>query len=299
MSGCNCCEAPPAPSVTIECKSSAASKSKLGPCGYLNSGSYYSVRTSAWTLTKNMAGCYFPGPTPDTRTETYSSTRVSTKTVSGDSCVETNAWSGSIVITNSCGDNVYGCSSTQNTDGSWTGDCYVGNWTSEATLETTYSSVVTGETTADLIARAAADLPSYQETWTGSCSAYRNLSPDENSVSIRKFKWRLKHSPAGTCYLKIWMRQVTTPETGDPTYSAIDPYVWNGTGNPCLTDDTKSVTHDDNLIFGTEHEISVPTVDGTITVEVTKYSYVDGYEPDISDEENPQPSGYPDPTWTA
>ncbi|MEI6036095.1 MAG: hypothetical protein WCS65_17660 [Verrucomicrobiae bacterium] len=162
-----------------------------------------------------------------------------------------------------------------------------------------YSNASAEETTADLITRTESAIPAYPDTWTGTCSSYRNLSGDETSYSVRKHKWRIAHPPSGTCYLKVWLQQVETPETGSPTITALDPYEWTGTGNPCLEDDTLAVDHADNKITGDETEIGIPTEDGTITVEIVKFSCVPGYEPDISDPANPQPNGYPDPAWTA
>jgi len=166
-------------------------------------------------------------------------------------------------------------------------------------IEVIYSVENIPETTADLITRTESAIPAYPDTWTGTCSSYRNLSGDETSYSARQHKWRIAHPPSGTCYLKVWLQQVETPENGSPTITALDPYEWTGTGNPCLSDDTLAVDHEDNKVTGDETEIGIPTEDGTITVEIVKYSCVPGYEPDISDPANPQPNGYPDPAWTA
>lgn len=115
----------------------------------------------------------------------------------------------------------------------------------------------------------------------------------------RSVKWRLKHKPTGTCYLKVWVRKVFTPTTGDPTATALPPYEWTGTGNPCLTDPALAADHLDNLIKGAATEETFPEEEGVTTFEILKYSCVEGYEPDITDEENPQPNGFPDPTWEA
>lgn len=34
-------------------------------------------------------------------------------------------------------------------------------------------------------------------------------------------------------------------------------------------------------------------------LRIKKYACIPGYEPDISDEDNPQPNGFPDPSWEA
>lgn len=126
------------------------------------------------------------------------------------------------------------------------------------------------------------------------------------TLTLEKTKWRLKHAPSGTCYLKVWLRKTFTPAATDPPTDPLpDPtvtettYEWTGTGNPCLADPTKAIDHADNAITGSETEVGAPEEEGVTTIEILKYSCVEGYEPDISDEENPQPNGFPDPTWEA
>jgi hypothetical protein len=142
-------------------------------------------------------------------------------------------------------------------------------------------------------------LPEWPDTWGGSCSAFRNLSPDESSFSIRKFKWRISHPPTGTCYLKVWLNRVFTPETGDPTITPLTPYEWSSSGNPCFSDTEKPPGHEDNKIVSSTTTEDVPGTDGTVSIEIAKWSCVPGYEPDISDPENPQANGFPDPSWEA
>lgn len=118
------------------------------------------------------------------------------------------------------------------------------------------------------------------------------------TITLRSVKWRVKHQPSGTCYLKAWIRKTFTPATGSPTTSE-STYEWTGTGNPCLADPALAVDHEDNRIYGSATEETAPETAGVVTWEILKFSCVSGYEPDISDPENPQPNGFPDPTWEA
>jgi hypothetical protein len=125
-----------------------------------------------------------------------------------------------------------------------------------------------------------------------SCSAYRNLSPDESSYSLRRFKWRLRHAPTGTCYLKVWLRRKFQPEGGgDPTYTSISPYEWTGSGNPCIAAPDLGAGHEDNEIIGEETSEDEPATDGTVTIEIVKYSCISGYTPPDDGSAN----GFPDP----
>jgi hypothetical protein len=133
------------------------------------------------------------------------------------------------------------------------------------------------------------------------------LGTSELSATVRrKIKYRLRHLPSGTCYLKVWIRKTFTPAaTVPPTDPLPAPtitestYEWVGTGNPCLTVPTDAIDAESQKISGTPIEVPVPSGLGTTAVEILKYSCVSGYEPDISDPENPQPNGFPDPEWEA
>ena len=141
------------------------------------------------------------------------------------------------------------------------------------------------------------------------CSAIRNWTEGGVSKNETKVQWRIRHSPTGTCYLKVWLRKTTTV-TGDPTADPpvedevttddSETYEWEGTGNPCIDnpDDGASATSND-IIDEDDHAIDPPDENGSISIEILKYSCLRGYEPDVSDEDNPQPNGYPDPAWEA
>ena len=141
------------------------------------------------------------------------------------------------------------------------------------------------------------------------CVAIRNWTVGGVSKNETKVQWRIRHSPTGTCYLKVWLRKTTTV-TGDPTADPpvedevttddSETYEWEGTGNPCIDnpDDGASATSND-IIDEDDHAIDPPDENGSISIEILKYSCLRGYEPDVSDEDNPQPNGYPDPAWEA
>lgn len=121
----------------------------------------------------------------------------------------------------------------------------------------------------------------------------------------RKGEWRISHQPSMTCYLKVWIRRWENtfaapgwdpPVEESETYTD-STYVWEGTGNPCLTDPSKSVLADENRIFSEITEEPVPGRRTFVSIELLKFSYLEGYEPDISDPLNPQPNGFPDPAW--
>ncbi len=322
VSACNCCWQPPCPSPYVECDSVSASKSKPSVCGFSHEGKKWLVRTTTWDLSFSGTQSDYCGE-PNIHTESYNVVLI--ETYDPATCIKTNVWSGSSSSYSACGMYSQSCSATCNADGTWTGTLTTqpapdGNhpdpdpitephnsgcagYLATGTVTYDYSSENTGESTSSLISRTVAALPSYPETWGGSCSAFRNLSPDESSYSIRKFKWRLKHQPSGTCYIKVWLQKRFHPEgatddSGD-TITPLPHYEWNGTGNPCLADPTKSFDDDANKITSDPNEEDVPSTDGTTTIEILKYSCVKGYEPNVTDPENPQPNGFPDPTWTS
>lgn len=116
---------------------------------------------------------------------------------------------------------------------------------------------------------------------------------DRLDVVVQKAKLKLVHPPTPTCYLKVWVRKRFTPANGDPdTLTDVASYEWSGTGRPCLEDDEKWWLDPDNRITSVQTwELDVPEEPGVLTLEVKKYSFVQGYEPD-----NPLPDGSrPDP----
>jgi len=146
-------------------------------------------------------------------------------------------------------------------------------------------------------------------------SSYRLWTSEGLIKTERKSKYRIRHHPTGTCYLKVWVSTIFTPlvdninsegdvigkkngTPGEPIVTALP--VWKGSGNPCLKVPNDPVTADSQEIKGEEAtELPVPATDGTNVVTILKWSCVEGYEPDVSDPDNKQDNGFPDPTWEA
>lgn len=130
----------------------------------------------------------------------------------------------------------------------------------------------------------------------------------------RRVEIRLKYEPTGTCYLKVWFRLTRVIEDGDldadppvPHTVEIDdtsePYVWQGSGNPCFSEAMLPPEHVDNritspVVLTIEAPGTGPSDERiTVTASILKYSFLASYDPDISDPENPQPNGFPDLDW--
>lgn len=95
-------------------------------------------------------------------------------------------------------------------------------------------------TTAHLISDTESALPAYPNTWTGTCSSYRDLSTDEMTYTLRRFKYRfqLPTLTGYTIYNFSWKEGATTRT-----------YTWNGT-------DTYSPTY----------TVNEPGADGTVEI---------------------------------
>jgi len=152
-------------------------------------------------------------------------------------------------------------------------------------------------TTADLIAKVEELLLTKVSGWTA--GSFRSLSENETTLSASNSEWKIEHSPTASCYLRVWLRSKFTPTEGEVVYTDLDPYVWSGSGNPCLINPLLSVSDDANVIHGGANDLPIPQENGTEIVEVMKWSYLPDYEPDISDPSNNQPNGFPDSTWEA
>lgn len=321
MSGCDCCSQPPCPEPWIECKSISASKTKCGFTSFSGPLKYY--LTSVFTISGSCTGddgcrnLSEGGGWTETKQYTVGPTGSCSLSTT---CTGSRDSSRTTYDTEICIDDSGSCIGTLAADCTWSASgSSCGSWgsagypaygyTTTVTSPTTKSHTVTnfyimscsgsGTTTlsneyptVDLIAAAVASLPAYGTDWNGSCSAVRALSPDETSYTIQRFKWRIRHRPTGTCYLKVWLNEVFTPEGGGaPTVTPLTDYVWNGTGSPCLTDDTLPPDHVDNEIVGSETEVLEPSADGTTSIEIAKWSCVPGYTPPDDGTAN----GYPVP----
>ena len=286
---CNCCEEPPCPTPVIQCKTISASKSK---CGYgPGDGHYYLVNTR----TRNGTGestfgdvtfhcsvdqtlIYTVNPTTCEQTITCFGTRTGSNNAGfyGPACSWTTTLSMGpffcVWSTPSCGSGAWDCSTDP-----------------EPPEVEGYSDEYTNEM---LLTNVVAALPAWPETWTSGCSSFRNLSPDQYSLSIRRMKWRISHVRTGTCYLKAWLRTRFVPEGGgDPTLTDLPPYTWTATGSPCFSATDEPPDSEANMITGEEAEEQEPSLDGTTTVEIVKWSCIPGYTPPDDGTAN----GYPLP----
>jgi hypothetical protein len=164
--------------------------------------------------------------------------------------------------------------------------------------------------------------------------AFRYVNPtNPTSKTEQKIRFRVKHTPTGTCYLKVWFRKVIQnwkyedcetgfegdpPRTesweavvncednpctsrwstdGAPTFEAAGTYEWQGTGYPCFSDDAKPPSYCVNAIYSSEPVTVAATGNQSIFIEF-KYSQLEGYEPNWGDENGYQgcnPNGFPIP----
>jgi hypothetical protein len=112
-----------------------------------------------------------------------------------------------------------------------------------------------------------------------------------------KLQYRFAHPPILTCYLKVWIEIRTIPEEGEESVEIPEPYEWIGSGSPCWENSALPADAPENVIYSTPVEVLAPAANGRIQVTQLKYTFLEDYEPDISDPLNPQPSGFPDPLW--
>lgn len=117
-------------------------------------------------------------------------------------------------------------------------------------------------TTAMLISNTVGALPSYPGTFTGTCSAYRNLSSGETSYTIRRFRYKFTFLAATRPFIIRWVERFW-PEDG---------------GSPSDTFQSESIS-----IGATQssiREVLEPSSDGTVTIE---YVCVDpSFDPNAS-----------------
>jgi hypothetical protein len=122
----------------------------------------------------------------------------------------------------------------------------------------------------------------------------------KQSVSIQRVKWRIAHPPSVSLYVKVWIQTRFVPYGSsigaeDNVLTDINNYVWEG----IPADTTKSINSPENKVTGEYHILEPPNENGNVWLEIKKYSFLRDYEPDISDPNNPQSNGYPDPEWEA
>lgn len=273
-----------------DCALTTTSVPEISCCGtlYEHEGAYYKKRIT--TVDYDFTEIVFGEPGT-----TFTKHTVDWDVINTD-CSETHVYvSGSASSITAA----YSCTATRDGSGNWTktvtngglppettpGECTYPGFPGEDVI--TYADVVTPvpfattysnpDTAEALVARTVAALPAYPSTWSGDCSAVKDIN---YGCSIRRFKWRLFHEPSGTCYLKVWLQRRFVPEGGGaPTITTLSPYTWTDSGSPCFTDGSKPPGHLDNRIVGATTEQMEPSTDGEITIEIVKYSCVEGYVP--------------------
>lgn len=167
-------------------------------------------------------------------------------------------------------------------------------------------------TTAQLIADTVAALNHYcvqfagdaNRSPTGTCSAFRDLSTDEVTYTIRRTKWKVRHFPTASCYLKVWIRKRFRPKGGTgatDVFTDLASYVWNGQPTEeglCFADSEKVYSDVANRIDSAATEELEPPTNGTTTIEIKKWSCLEGYEPDdpLNDGNRPNPDLHPN-SW--
>jgi 3D (Asp-Asp-Asp) domain-containing protein len=104
-------------------------------------------------------------------------------------------------------------------------------------------------TTAMLIANTIGALPPYPGSFTGVCSAYRNLSSDETSYSIQRFRYKFTFAAAAQPFVIHWVER------------------FSPTGNESPTDTPQSEQIPIGATESRVHEVLEPASNGTVTIE--------------------------------
>lgn len=323
---CNCCQQPICDAPALICDSISASKSKCG-CHIVDGSSNY------WTgLTQGF--CQVAGDTPVYSGPTTAGKRYKTQTVTYVGCStcpppDPCPCSGSITAVFDCSQCVSragncaiylsdccggGTAYPKLTSGSGSITCTNGTGPFSATVCPTgawfrETIALTDEYTTTQLKTDTANaigIIAYPNTFTGVCGPSANLSPDESSYSISRSKYKVRHYPTASCYLKAWVRKRFQPAgTFGPSDVVTDlaTYVWTpGGSDPCLTDNTNPYSdianRIDSAVLGTEDE---PTSNGVSYLEIKKWSCLSGYTPDDPNIDGTRPSpdinpnGWPTP----
>jgi hypothetical protein len=130
--------------------------------------------------------------------------------------------------------------------------------------------------------------------------------------------YRIAYTPSPTGYLKVWLKRTrtvtakvksfTVPLENNPIITLAENVdrvavtlssTKQDENSPCESETLYSPDYqNDSLIltgglFNSAYEYYARYQ----TVEIEKYSFLQDYEPDISDPNNPQPNGFPNPNW--
>jgi hypothetical protein len=242
--GCGCpncnnnpCVAPAAPLPTIKCDSISSTATKCGFEEYVDVSTppkiYIQKTFSGSSYVQNWngdpAGCY--GDCFEQSEYEYSGA-----TRGGYDCIVTESGNLKETVTSPCGINVTSITNTPctaidqppfsgnynqvltNITNTYTGiGCQTGTgfYTGGSVAET-----LSDEYTTDaLITYTVSNLPSYPDTFTGTCSSLRYLSSNELTYAIRRFKYKflLPDLTGYTCYKITWLEGSTAKS-----------YIWDG-----------------------------------------------------------------------
>lgn len=139
----------------------------------------------------------------------------------------------------------------------------------------------------DPLEKAMAALGGFDGDWNDTAGSYKDVTG--SAASVRKSRWRIVHPPTGTCFLRVWLRSVFNPKSGGaPVIGSVAPYTWSGSGRPCYASEDKPPTDPANLIKGSAIDLAIPGSEGTVTIEIVKWSYLPSYTPGEGD-----PNGFP------
>ena len=126
------------------------------------------------------------------------------------------------------------------------------------------------DTTADLVARIRANMTEFPADFTDGCQYYGADSVRGGDgyyyQTFYESKWRIAYTPPTTGYLKVWIKRTFVPTGGSPIVTR-QTYEFEGEGS--------STIYTDSVV-----EL-VPADLGATLIQVEKYSFVRGYEPEI------------------
>lgn len=313
MSACNCCEEPPRPTPLVIMQSRVGFSPYIGGGYRIYKKCEFSVAADSVVDRDSSSG-----PHIDTQnTERHQSFVGSAEYINGVIYYTIDSSSGSFSdvkvdsadpgsdYSHSGSGSISPTSGTTLPDWDWTGygggetnvfaaiqgtDPTVGNWPTTIFTDPLIYDVTLTPTTAS--ASGSDSDTVFAFTYDESLNYFA-----EKSEPI-PVSYKIKHGPTASCFLKVWLRKKITPAGGGSiTYEDLDPYVWTGTGTPCLLNPEAPIDDLSNVIESEIFILPIPDDDVKEEIEIVKWSYLPAYEPDISDPGNPQPNGFPDPEW--
>lgn len=243
------------PAPTLACDSISATMSKCGYAAFDGSAAYYLTSTWSGSLIEFFDAVFCGSGTVTAESDFSGSCTLDSVTCTGTGsrgcsmgfadcftgiCSPTP---GECAFFVGCGSPLAfcGCSNVSPTVQTIAGDgiCYPSSPSGFRRTVGTGTDTLSNEyTTTLLISNVLAALPSYPGTFAGTCSALRDLSSDELTYTIRRFKYKfiLPTLTGYDCYKITWL-EGSTPmsylwngtDTETPVYGAVTEPVTNGT----------------------------------------------------------------------